>query len=320
MYMPPYAGYVERKSMKKLLTVFGVLLGCSSVFCHAAEDNKMKMITYFPVPYVAYSQVQVSEQMDVGLNTTSAQMRLGDVNANYSLSATRVNLNKGKLDLMAANSSSSYLSNAKTVIGADNGGAAEVNFSNLSVGSVTNAKSIEAEVFNPSSLKIFGYSFPDCNADISWQRVKLNAKDEVYLVCGAAEEEEAPCAPTYNGLETYTEICPVGSTGQITYTWDYANCKYNKITLCKIKEIELNKTYGYMLTNSQKSVGGNLCTVACMMTANTTIGGGLTSIPSSYGADYFTPNCTASNIGHTCNMNLTVSGTQYCATYTCKEL
>lgn len=320
MYMPPYAGYVERKSMKKLLTVFGVLLGCSSVFCHAAEDNKMKMITYFPVPYVAYSQVQVSEQMDVGLNTTSAQMRLGDVNANYSLSATSVNLNKGKLDLRAATPSSSYLSNAKTVIGADNGGAAEVNFSNLSVGSVTNAKSIEAEVFNPSSLKIFGYSFPNCNADISWQRVKLNEKDEVYLVCGAAEEEEAPCAPTYNGLETYTERCPVGSTGKITYTWDYTNCKYNKITLCKLEEIELVKTYGYMLTSQTKSVGGNLCHTACMMTAVTTPGLGASSIPSSYGADYFTPNCTASNLGHTCNMNVTVSGTQYCATYTCKKL
>lgn len=320
MYMPPYSGYVERKSMKKLLTVFGVLLGCSSVFCHAAEDNKMKMITYFPVPYVAYSQVQVSEQMDVGLNTTSAQMRLGDLNANYSLSATRVNLNKGKLDLRAANSSSSSLSNAKTVIGSDTEGAAEVNFSNLSVGSVTNAKSIEAEVFNPSSLKIFGYSFPDCNGDISWQRVKLNAKDEVYLVCGAAEEEEAPCAPTYNGLETYTESCPVGSTGQITYTWDYTNCKYKQVSFCRMVEIPEISNYGYILTSQQKSVGGNLCHTACMMTAVTNPGLGNSSIPSSYGADYFTPNCTASNLGHTCNMNVTVSGTQYCATYTCKKL
>ncbi|MBE6421590.1 MAG: hypothetical protein E7027_05635 [Elusimicrobium sp.] len=306
--------------MKKLLTVFGVLLGCSSVFCHAAEDNKMKMITYFPVPYVAYSQVQVSEQMDVGLNATSAQMTLGDSDASYSLSATNVNLNKGKLELAASYPSSSYLLNKKTVIGSDTKGAAEVNFSNLSVGSVTNAKSIEAEVFNPSSLKIFGYPFPDCNADISWQRVKLNEKDEVYLVCGAAEEEEAPCAPTYNGLETYTESCPVGSTGQITYTWDYTNCKYKQVSFCKMKEIDLVKTYGYILTNQQKSVGGNLCTVACMMSAYNAPVGGLTSIPSSYGADYFTPNCTASNLGHTCNMNLTVSGTQYCATYTCKEL
>lgn len=320
MYMPPYAGYVERKSMKKLLTVFGVLLGCSSVFCHAAEDNKMKMITYFPVPYVAYSQVQVSEQMDVGLNTTSAQMRLGDLNANDSLSATSVNLNKGKLDLRAANSSSSYLSNAKTVIGSDTKGAAEVNFSNLSVGSVTNAKSIEAEVFNPSSLNIFGYSFPDCNADISWQRVKLNEKDEVYLVCGAAEEEESPCAPTYNGLETYTESCPVGFTGRITYTWDYTNCKYKPVSFCRMVETPEISNYGYILTNQQKSVGGNLCHTACMMTAVTTPGLGVSSIPSSYGADYFTPNCTASNLGHTCNMNVTVSGTQYCATYTCKEL
>lgn len=320
MYMPPYAGYVERKSMKKLLTVFGVLLGCSSVFCHAAEDNKMKMITYFPVPYVAYSQVQVSEQMDVGLNTTSAQMRLGDADASSSLSATNVNLNKGKLELAASYPSSSYLLNKKTVIGSDTKGAAEVNFSNLSVGSVTNSKSIEAEVFNPSSLKIFGYSFPDCNADISWQRVKLNAKDEVYLVCGAAEEEEAPCAPTYNGLETYTESCPVGFTGQITYTWDYTNCKYNESNRCLIEEIDLNNTYGYILTNQQKSVGGNLCTTACMMTAYNATVGGLTSIPSSYGADYFSPNCTASNLGHTCNMNVTVSDTQYCATYTCQKL
>ena len=279
------------------------------------------MITYFPVPYVAYSQVQVSEQMDVGLNATSAQMTLGDADASYSLSATNVNLNKGKLELAASYPSSSYLLNKKTVIGSDTKGAAKVNFSNLSVGSVTNSKSIEAEVFNPSSLKIFGYSFPDCNADISWQRVKLNAKDEVYLVCGAPEEEEAPCAPTYNGLETYTESCPVGFTGKITYTWDYTNCKYNKTTLCKVEEIELNKTYGYMLTNSQKSVGGNLCYTSCMMMAVNTPVGGLTTIPSSYRADHFTPNCTASNLGHTCNVNFTLSdNTQYCATYTCQEL
>ena len=184
----------------------------------------MKMITYFPVPYVAYSQVQVSEQMDVGLNTTSAQMRLGDVNASYSLSATRVNLNKGKLDLRAAYPSSSYLSNAKTVIGSDIGGSAEVNFSNLSVGSVTNAKSIEAQVFNPSSLKIFGYSFPDCNADISWQRVKLNAKDEVYLVCGEGESSSSSKTYKWKKENTIYSNNPAGGCSHEGVIRDFDKC------------------------------------------------------------------------------------------------
>ena len=42
----------------------------------AAGANKMTMVTYFPVKYVAYSQVDVTKQMDVGL-TSACQMNLG---------------------------------------------------------------------------------------------------------------------------------------------------------------------------------------------------------------------------------------------------
>ena len=38
------------------------------------------------------------------------------------------------------------------------------------------------------------------------------------------------CAPT-NG-ETYTERCPNGKSGQYTYTWDYASCRYKKSGAC----------------------------------------------------------------------------------------
>ena len=228
--------------MKKLLTVFGVLLGCSSVFCHAAEDNKMKMVTYFPVPYVAYSQVQVSEQMDVGLNA-SCQLNLGCLeNTSSSLNATRVNLQKGNLFLLREGSVSGYLTNNRTSIGSGNG-AAEVNFDRLSVGTLNNGLSIQADTFSPSTLKLFpdqagnGSSFPVCSGrTISWQKLKLKDKEEVYLVCG--DPEQLPCPPTNNGKTTYTESCGTGYTGSITYTWNTSTCKYDKKDTCKAVEPE----------------------------------------------------------------------------------
>ena len=228
--------------MKKLLTVFGVLLGCSSVFCHAAEDNKMKMVTYFPVPYVAYSQVQVSDQMDVGLNA-SCQLNLGCLeNTSSSLDAKRVNLKKGKLFLLREGSVSGDLTNERTSIGLGNG-AAEVDFDRLSVGTLNNGLSIQADTFSPSTLNLFpaqagkGSSFPACSGrTISWQKLKLKDKEEVYLVCGAPEQ--LPCPPTNNGKTTYTESCGTGYTGSITYTWNTSTCKYDKKDTCKAVEPE----------------------------------------------------------------------------------
>lgn len=257
-------GMWRENPMKKLLTVFGVLLGCSSVFCHAAEDNKMKMVTYFPVPYVAYSQVQVSEQMDVGLNA-SCQLNLGCLeNTSSSLNATRVNLQKGNLFLLREGSGSGYLTNNRTSIGSGNG-AAEVNFDRLSVGTLNNGLSIQADTFSPSTLKLFpdqagnGSSFPVCSGrTISWQKLKLKDKEEVYLVCG--DPEQLPCPPTNNGKTTYTESCGTGYTGSITYTWNTSTCKYDKKDTCKAVEPEgftcITGVQWYETTNG---VGGLNC-------------------------------------------------------------
>ena len=83
--------------MKKTFILLGVLL--SSVFGYG--ENKIQMVTYFPVPYVAYSKVNVNKQMDVGLTNTCA-MNLGCNESGSTglkpLQATTVNLNQGKLD------------------------------------------------------------------------------------------------------------------------------------------------------------------------------------------------------------------------------
>ena len=88
--------------MKKTLFLFTILLAPLSVF--AANANKMTMVTYFPVKYVAYSQVDVMKQMDVGL-TSACQMNLGcsaDEGFNTGKSLRVNNLLKiagGKLEL-----------------------------------------------------------------------------------------------------------------------------------------------------------------------------------------------------------------------------
>ncbi len=41
-----------------------------------SAENKISMVTYFPVPYVAYSKINVGKQLDVGL-TSSCEMNLG---------------------------------------------------------------------------------------------------------------------------------------------------------------------------------------------------------------------------------------------------
>ena len=51
--------------MKKFFIICCLLLG--TVWCQA--ENKIQMVTYFPVPYVAYSQINPTKQLDVGLSS-----------------------------------------------------------------------------------------------------------------------------------------------------------------------------------------------------------------------------------------------------------
>lgn len=80
--------------MKKHIFMF-FLLACP---LWANAENKIQMVTYFPVPYVAYSKVNVNKQMDVGL-TNVFTMNLGCKESGSAglkpLQVTTANLNRG---------------------------------------------------------------------------------------------------------------------------------------------------------------------------------------------------------------------------------
>lgn len=309
--------------MKKLLLILSVLFVSSSVL--SAADT-MKMVTYFPVPYVAYSQVKVKEQMDIGTATNACRLDLGCANSALSLKVKNgINLVKGMLAFADKETTPSVtLTTTKTIIGSG-AGESSFMFSNLATENIIDALSFQVTAFNPDTFYLFpdyhtGNAFPSCSSGISWKRVRLKNVDEVYLVCGdvPGQETDPVCTPTHNGLATYTENCPSGQTGNIRYIWDYTNCKYTKTNLCREESEDPDANYGYVLTSSQKMTSNQVCQTACSTVyANV---GVQTSIPSSFGATDFSPNCTASNLGNTCNFNLTVSGTPYCATYTCQKL
>ena len=185
--------------MKKLLLILSVLFVSSSVL--SAADT-MKMVTYFPVPYVAYSQVKVKEQMDIGTTTNACRLDLGCANSALSLKVENgINLVKGMLAFADKETTPSVtLTTTKTIIGLG-AGESSFTFSNLTTKNIMDALSFQVTAFNPDTFYLFpdyhtGNAFPSCSAGISWQRVRLKNVDEVYLVCGDVPESSTSTTTT----------------------------------------------------------------------------------------------------------------------------
>ena len=204
--------------MKKLLIGLCALLASTATM--AAGANKMTMVTYFPVKYVAYSQVDVTKQMDIGL-TSACQMNLGcatDEGFNTGKSLRVNNLLKiagGKLELNDAPA----IVGSTAIIGSGNG-TADFDFeTNLRVRNYKQGYTLQADNMYLSELNLFGYKFPACSGEtMSWQKLKLKNKDEVYLVCGKAEKTP------FNG-------CQACSSYDEDST-EYENCVLNNVTSC----------------------------------------------------------------------------------------
>ena len=182
------------------------------------------MVTYFPVPYVAYSKINASKQLDIGL-TSACEMNLGCSESGAlgirPLQATEVNLNRGKLDLNTA----SAVKSTNVTLGSGSG-EANIDFAtNLRIGTLNNGYSLEAADMTVDELKLFashmrtgGEKFPSCAAtgasgapQISWQKIKLKNAEEVYLMCGTPKEtnpdpETRSCSATNTTLECSEKI------------------------------------------------------------------------------------------------------------------
>ena len=210
------------------------------------------MVTYFPVPYVAYSKVNVNKQMDVGLTNTCA-MNLGCNESGSAglkpLQATTVNLNQGKLDL---NTGAAAVSNSVTM--GSGAGIAEMNFGkDVRIGTLNNGYTVETNQMTVDVLKLFPSriknDFPSCAStgasgapQVSWQQLQLKGKNETYLVCGTPKESS--CYPPAN--ESALGACPLGYSGVRTRTWNYTTCQWGPwVDNCKKNEPQ---TYKYVKT------------------------------------------------------------------------
>ena len=312
--------------MKKTLFLFTLLLAPLAV--SAASANKMTMVTYFPVPYVAYSQVDVTKQMDIGL-TSACQMNLG-CTADEGFSTGKslrvnsaLNIAGGKLDLNDAPA----IAGATALIGSGNG-VADFDFdTNLRVANYKQGYTMQADNMYLSELNLFGYKFPACSGEtMSWQKLKLKNKDEVYLVCGDAEK--GSCEPPAG--EPTEKACDYG-TGTQTRTWNYSTCQWNAWNKLNCKITPVEKTYAWTLTDSGYIAlmpNNTTCIATCAMNATTTSGGN----PLLSGGSLVTTTtaivtqCNSSTVGRTCKMgavkakpNDASDKSYYCPTYTCQS-
>ena len=320
--------------MKKTLFLFTLLLAPLAAFADSA--NKMTMVTYFPVPYVAYSQVDVTKQMDIGL-TSACQMNLGctadeGFSTGKSLRVnTALNIAGGKLDLNDAPA----IAGATALIGSGNG-VADFDFdTNLRVANYKQGYTMQADNMYLSELNLFGYKFPACSGEtMSWQKLKLKNKDEVYLVCGAAEK--GSCEPPAD--EPTSEPCDSPATGTKTRTWNYDTCQWNAWNLfgCTLPDPDIKKTYVWVVTDegeTNKPATGTNVWVNCYLTYTDTrngfaSGGKLIQEIAAgviYGEDKISRGCNSDGVGYKCKIGMIEvpqpvgTSKYYYPTYTCTE-
>ncbi|MDO5765790.1 MAG: hypothetical protein Q4P84_08845 [Elusimicrobiales bacterium] len=193
----------------KRLFIFSLLLFPAVVYA----KNKISMVTYFPVPYVAYSRVNVNQQMDIGL-TSACDMKLGCSETSATLNAARVNLNGGKLNLDGGRG----IRGNTLSLGSSNG-EGRISFRNVRIQTGT-MESVNAEDMNVSALKLFGKEFPSCkdkdsSGQMQWASLKLKgaSSNELYLMCGTLADSSEAEPPSS------AKVCSLPSPQLISQTY-----------------------------------------------------------------------------------------------------
>ena len=242
---------------QKILAVFAVFL---SLPAYAAQTkNTMKMVSYFPVPYVAYDTVSANNAMDIGiLNQCEMDINKGSTNLGGSAcslylygNATGADLNRGLLNVAAGKLDlNSDVTNARIVSKKVQVGTSMTPENGwLDIG-IPSGKNDEYDALYISSLKNTGNSFrvtskedgakvnsfhmfneisndfPGCAGTVTWQELELAANvnnnetyTDVYLVCNGTGEVTPPQDCQAPNGNRYTESCPDGQEGEIVFTW-----------------------------------------------------------------------------------------------------
>ena len=207
--------------MKKIFVLLSVLLPLNAL---AVTKQKVSMVTFFPVPYVAYSRLNVTNEMDVGLGKRMCQMSLGC--ENLPANTRPLSVNSGPLDdgLSIAPSATLKLQGSE-VLTFPNGEAGTITLGygtgplhlKITAGSLKVAQgnsvipNLPVASFNTNALLVggnlylFGKQFPSCSAirngtgTIAWERLNLGGSmhingptgwvysDYTYLVCKTSD-------------------------------------------------------------------------------------------------------------------------------------
>lgn len=170
--------------MKKLF----LMLVMSAFILPLAAENNIKMVTYFPVPYVNYNDLEVTDTLDIGLKAGQTGF-LNAAGKQITVGGNMI-MPTGRLSLLSGNIAANDLLSVGSTSLADGMGELQFNH-NLTINSQANTyTSVEAtDTANLGAGKLFlnNKQFPACNngtRNMSWQVVTMNGVSRVYLACG----------------------------------------------------------------------------------------------------------------------------------------
>ena len=252
--------------MKRIL---GLLLFILSVPCFAADN--IKMVTYFPVPYLAYNELGVVGTCDLGLMGSCSLDAGRYLSVRPNAGLTQTGLNRGvislkgrELDLQSTALTPQVQSYVLRVGDRPTSKTQEALLTfrhRLEVGTLQGGdlQSIEADnTAYMNSLTLFGSTFPACakdNHQISWQRLAFDKLESTFLVCG---QGESSCQDSYgqwrtplNGI-TPVDTCDEDSTATFTCSGTAKTCR--DVVTTTHNNTSYKATYGTASDGTSKSV------------------------------------------------------------------
>ncbi len=224
--------------MKRFL--FGLLVALP-VCALAADKKNISMVTYFPVPYVAYSTVNVDNNMDIGLGS-AATLGLGNEDLAETVSPLDVsgfiNVKGSSLTLNAGHASFLGVDATNVTLGGDTGEA------NLTFNRNLRANTIDALGFDSvqtevKTLNLAGYTFPSCksanpssNGYMYWTNMSLtnNASDvATFLTCGKyAKPDTGNCTASREAVSSSGQADNCNGDAINKWTGDICDEQRNK--------------------------------------------------------------------------------------------
>lgn len=211
-----------RGNMRIFFGIGAVLLFSYPVYA----ENNIRMVTYFPVPYVSYNDLEVVGTCDAGLMDV-CNLEIGNElkfftknNDSRDLNTGSLIVQTGKLELNS-DLSESVVDGVSIFAGETSSEEGVLEFAhNLEVANIDGDEIQSAQAQNIAYLEnmtLFGEEFPYCDAsgnEISWQELTINGENGVFLVCGTGESYEVSCED-----EPEQEKCCSGCE-----TWDGSSC------------------------------------------------------------------------------------------------